>query len=360
MQSRRFCPSASVTLAVLVFLLSAVVEGSAKQRLFESWKRVGFVSMGNYRMVHHLVPNATPVIIKHVEELESAVRNGTIDAALISGVPDDTEFDIYNSGSISPRGMMTRQGDTFSRQLADALIVRLLMTGNLFNYAAKNAPFDFVEVHTCRSTDVDIHLPFPQQAAGMMLNSSTSASLPTTLKVGALGPYNWAQDGDYTVSPPTGFWPDVFEGLRAVLASSSSFANFTLERKYYKSSVSVMDALANGDVHFTEPYWTIDSFYQNRPRTWSFDEGCLVLGYESTFFTKKPAAAASTDGLGSGIIALIVLAAVAVALLSVVLLFLVLFRGKKEEEKSLSGDRGAECEEIPARSEVEHQHEPTA
>lgn len=242
----------------------------------QSWKKIGFLSQGNYETVHHLVPNAMAVIVSNKIELEQQVENGILDAGLISGIPDETKFIVYPSGSISPRGMFTsiRKNNThnFLRQLIDAAIVRLAMSGKLQEFASKNAPFEFVEVHTCRSADVSKNLPFPS------VESFTS----NTIRIGALGPYNWHQDGDYTVDPATGFWPDVLNELEKILDN-----NYTFNRIFYNTSQGVMDALRNGEVDVTEPYWTIDSFYNDRPRSWTFDHGCTLLGYESNFFERR-------------------------------------------------------------------------
>lgn len=134
------------------------------------------------------------------EDLYAAVDAGEVDAGLISGMPNATRFNVYPSGNISPRAMLTRKNDTATRQIIDAGIVRLQMSRVMFDYAAAHAPFSFVELTTCRTVDPDTNIPLP------------NASVARVIKVGGIGPYDWHQDGNYTASPPEGFWPDFLTG----------------------------------------------------------------------------------------------------------------------------------------------------
>lgn len=253
------------TLALLPFSQSSITEA-------DSWQKIGVLSQGNFDTIHHIAPNAIPVIADGLDSLYTMVSDGTVDVGLISGKPDPARYKTFPSGAISPRSMMTRKNETTTRRLIDAAIVRLQRSGKLSEYAKANSPFEYVEVHMCRSSEPDRHMPFPAR----------NTFSPAVIRVGALGPYNWHQDGDYTVTPPTGFWPSFFTGLQTILV------NHTLERRWYRTSSAVMDALLAGEVDVTEGYWTVDSFYQDNPRTWAFDAGCTTLGYESTFFMRLP------------------------------------------------------------------------
>lgn len=238
-----------------------------------TWKKVGVLSQGNFDTIHHIASNAQPVLANGNAHLYELVLNGDVDVGLISGKvqdPDDI-FYTFPSGAISPRAIMTRKGDEKTRKLMDAAIVRLQRSGLISEYAQENAPFEYVEVHMCRSDDPDKHLPF------QFYNITNQ----TVIRVGALGPYNWHQDGDYTQNPPTGFWPSFYKGIDDILV------NHTLIRQWYPTSKAVMDALLAGEIDATEGYWTVDSFYEGNPRTWFFDPGCTTLGYESTFFMLK-------------------------------------------------------------------------
>lgn len=264
----------TITFVIVFFALMTAVEGLSFTPQRSSFRgtdiqRIGVLSQGNYDTIHHILPNAIPVIASSTEHLYQLVENDQVDIGLISGIPDSSRFDSFPSGAISPRAIMTRKDDHATRQLMDAAIVRLQRSGLLDEYAQKHAPFEYVEVHMCRSVDPDKHLPF-----------SVHHNNQSLIRMGALGPYNWHQDGDYTQNPPVGFWPSFYDGIDEILV------NHTLMRKWFSSSAQVMDALMNGEIDATEGYWTVDSFYKDRPRTWSFDAGCTTLGYESNFFVK--------------------------------------------------------------------------
>ena len=50
--------------------------------------KLGVLSQGNYDSVHHLVPSETaPVIFEDVGDLILAVKNSSVDAGLINGLP---------------------------------------------------------------------------------------------------------------------------------------------------------------------------------------------------------------------------------------------------------------------------------
>jgi len=267
------------TLRAVTFLL---LTWSAAASRVHSWKLVGAMSQGDFDTIHHIAPDAVAVIANGTEHLYDMVNNGEVDAGLLSGMPDEDQFDVIPSGSISPRAMFTRPDDMETRRLVDAAIVRLQQSGKMSEYAETNQPFNYVEVHMCRSGDPDLHLPFPEKPA-----------VQKVIKVGALGPYDWHQDGNYTADPPTGFWPDFYGGLQEQLGDS-----YKLERVWYPSSAGVMDALVAGDVDVTEGYWTVDSFYHDEPRTWALNAGCTTLGYQSNFFTKTSFLISESDKEG--------------------------------------------------------------
>eukprot|EP00941_MAST-03F_sp_MAST-3F-sp1_P002196 g2196.t1 len=304
--------------SILFFLLAVLPVSILGNESFKSFSKVGVLSQGNFETVHHLLhKDASMVLAKSTTELYELVENGTVDAGLISGMPDKSRFDVHPSGSISPRAMFTRIGDTKTRQQIDAAIVRLIMEGKLSEYATNNPPFEFVEVNTCRATsESKSNFPFlsVQQA-------------PATITVGAIGPYDWHQDGNYKVDPPTGFWPDYFRGLEAKLKPQGT----VLVRKYFSTSQEVMEALENNTIDVTEPYWTVDSFYKNRARSWTFDAGCTTLGYESSFFTPKIDLLSTrnndegTDGTLVGVL-------VAISVLFVGTVVFVVYMVKKEQK----------------------------
>ena len=74
------------------------------------------LSQGNFDSVHHLLPDKTEaVIFAHTDDLVEHTRNGSVDASLISGLPEDEKGLVtFSSTLVSPRAM-------FSAEPADTL-----------------------------------------------------------------------------------------------------------------------------------------------------------------------------------------------------------------------------------------------
>jgi hypothetical protein len=244
-------------------------------------RKIGFLSQGNFESVHALLPNITEAEIisdKHV--LEKLVENGTLLAGLISGVPLDQSslLKTFSSTLVSPRAAFTNRNQS-SDHLTFALnaaIVRVLKNGKDRKIAERNSPFEFLAVHSCRATESTMKsFPYP------MANQS-SGILKSVLEgnreflVGGIGPFNWAQDGDYTKNPPTGFWPEFLDAMLEEFQSAYG-SDIKFKRIFYASSNSAMDALNNNAVHFLEPYWTVDAFYMDAPRIQVLRTSCTTL-----------------------------------------------------------------------------------
>jgi hypothetical protein len=68
-------------------------------------RAVGFLSQGNYETVKNVLPiNVQVVVEQDTEQLYQAVRNGTLLAGLISGVPD-ANFNQFSSTLVSSRAI---------------------------------------------------------------------------------------------------------------------------------------------------------------------------------------------------------------------------------------------------------------
>jgi hypothetical protein len=240
--------------------------------------RVGVLSTANFDSIHHLVPAHTEaVIFEDTQDVVNAVVNGDIDAGLVSGIPPlHSEIYTFSSTIVSLRAMFVHDDAGSLRYAIDAAIVRALHTGADVRAASNNYPFEYVSAHTCRTNDVD-RFPFQKVPDDTQWNVIASRG---HVRVAALGPYNWGTDGDYTVSPPTGFWPEFYNDVEKWFLNGTGYS---FERVYFSSSAQVMDALLNGTVDATEPYWTVDAFHNNRARIHLFQSSCTTIGYDSTF-----------------------------------------------------------------------------
>lgn len=101
---------------------------------------------------------------------------------------------------------------------------------------------------------------------------------------------NYAQDGDYTKSPPTGFWPDYLSFLNDSIVQqyrpyNPNFIGF--ERVNYPVSVSsgVLGGLISNQIDTTDSYFLLDSTYNGLGRSRVFTPTCSTSGVDSTFFT---------------------------------------------------------------------------
>jgi len=249
-------------------------------------RKMGFLSVANFNSVHTLLnEKVVNLTFGDTKELYEAVRNGTVIAGLISGVPSD-EFSVFSTDLISPRAFQMMPGDK-SRDLmeaVDAAVVRTHHTGELQQAAVKNPPFQAVEVHTCRSSDPE-KIPFPDKdtATGLLADVLKTRKLRVLAYGTPDDKPHWAQDGNYQVNPPEGFWPDYMTYFMKHFRQAYG-DDIELERVWMKAGGS--EAVLDGSIHMTEPYYIYENLYNGRVKKWSFQFSCIIMGYEQQFFAK--------------------------------------------------------------------------
>jgi len=245
---------------------------------------LGVLSQGNFDSVHHLVPSQTsPVVFEDLHDLLDAVKNSSVHAGLINGLPPhDAAISTFTSTIVSPRAMFTcpeSACDTLLEAI-DASIVRALHDAADVDAARNNPPFEYVAVHTCRTNMVE-RFPFPTAQPNDRLWNATQRG---SLRIASLGPYNWTNQGDYLQEGgPTGFWPDVHSVIEGHFKEQYGVG---FERVYSPSSDGTMALIEDDKADVTEPYWTVDAFYKNRSRSHLFGMSCTTLGYDSTFLVR--------------------------------------------------------------------------
>lgn len=254
---------------------------------------LGVLSDGNFDSVHHLLPSTTRgVIFESTASLEAAVEAGAVDAGLISGIPQNANglLGTFSSTLVSPRAMFScgeEECDTLVEAL-DASIVRALDQGADVEAARNNPPFEYVSVHTCRTSEWS-RFPYADATQGDRLDQARQRG---TIRLASLGKYDWGNAGNYTASPPTGFWPD-FE--RAIEIELERHLGVSFERVWAPTSDATMDLVRDGLADATPPYWTIDAFYENRARQHTFAPTCTTLGYDSTFLVRIDPSSSSSN-----------------------------------------------------------------
>jgi hypothetical protein len=258
--------------------------------------RVGFLSGSNYFSVKRVLPsNTKPVIIEHEEDLTQMVLNGSLIAALVSGMPEERFHDalhIFSSTIITLHSLLMApekstellhgvDGDLSTKHLSKAInaaITRIQSNGIDDKLAIKNHPKEIVHAYTCKDDDNNqFPLPNKKDAQGQLKNILENKKL----KVLATGPYNWGDnDGNYLIDPPVGYYPDFLEAIAQQFknlsgADKESYGEITIERIYIKSGAFPWYKLFDGSAHVTEPYFILDSAYGGSGKNCETDDDCF-------------------------------------------------------------------------------------
>jgi hypothetical protein len=191
--------------------------------------KVGFLSASNYISVKRKLPaNARPVYVAHKEDLTEMVLNGSIVAALTSGLPAQEYHDrlhIFSSTIVTlhsilmapdesgdfPHGVNEEFSTLDLASAINAAIARVQLKEIDLQIAKKNAPKEIVLAHTCKEDDqTQFQVPNRNSAKGVLRKILDQK----VIKVLADGPYNWGDnDGNYLVDPPVGFYPDILDAI---------------------------------------------------------------------------------------------------------------------------------------------------
>jgi hypothetical protein len=237
-------------------------------------RKVGFLSAGNFHSVqnelHHQVE---PAYYDNTDHLHQAVESGEILAGLVSGTPkNSSNLNVFGSEQISVRAMLVNPGEDDLLNALDAALVRIIQRGDVERIAEKNAPYQALAVHSCKPTSS--HFTWP------------ALENNTVIKIAALGPYDWGgTDGDYTTEKPfLGFWPDYYNLIEQEFKVQY---NIAFERVWYKTSGQVLDSIANGVTHTTEPYMMMGAAYNDQSRKTAFDMTCITSATQDKYFTKR-------------------------------------------------------------------------
>lgn len=245
-------------------------------------RTVGFLSTGNYHAVqnelHHTVQ---PVFFDTSEHLHRAVRNGSILAGLVSGTPHDTDgLRVFGSEQISLRAILVGVEHTDLLRAIDAAIVRLVERGAVDALIETHYPYEMLVAHSCKPTADHFEWPVLENAPSFGYGDDK------VIRISSLGPYNWGgTDGDYTVNPPTGFWPGYYALLEAEMQQQYGIR---FERHWYATSKDVLDSITNGTTHMSEPYMMVGAAYNDVSRKSAFSLSCTTGATQDKYFVRAP------------------------------------------------------------------------
>jgi hypothetical protein len=243
-------------------------------------QRVGFLTEANFHAVEpELSGNVEPVYFQDMDELENAVLDETIVAALISGTPPNNEKIVtFTSEQVNLRAMFVKQNSDTLLNALDYAIVRIIESGSVQKIAELNSPYKPLIAHSCKPSLS--HFDWSDLANG------------TVIRIASLGPYDWGgTDGDYTIDPPLGFWPSYYEKISEQFASY----NISLRRIWYPTSSQVFDAITNGEADTTEPYMIVGASHNDFSRKSAFDMTCITSATQDMYFTKRETVKQSDD-----------------------------------------------------------------
>ena len=266
--------------------------------------RVGILSESNYYSTKRILPsNTRPIIIEHEEDLTQMVLNGSLIAALVSGLPEERYHDslhIFSSSIVTMHSILMAPDkstdrphgtydDLSTKDLSiaiNAAITRIQSKRIDDKLAEKNHPKELVHAYTCKDDDANqFALPNKNEATGLLKDVIEKKKLIVL----ANGPYNWGDnDGNYLVQPPVGFYVDFLDAIAEEFKNLSGpdkvlYGEIKIERFYTKDSAFPWYKLFDGSTHITEPYFILDAAYGGSGKRCNSDNDCL----DSDLFTGK-------------------------------------------------------------------------
>jgi len=337
--------------------LSANTEISSVSELNNAFEgvtshKIGFLSRGNYEAIQGVLPRELKnggklevELFTDLQHLEDAVVSGDVIAGLATSPPADAKgkFNVFGAGLVTPRAAFFKPGKDGDamKEAFDAALVRVIASGDYQAIKAKyykSNGFTTVAALTC-STSED-SFPFPDLSA-LNGNDILKAVINSgVLRVGSLGgaggtPADWGYQGNYTKSPPSGFWPEFEAAIFQKIIDQYPLpagATLTVERVWNASSAGVMDSVLEGRAEMTAPYWTVPAFHKGASRHYQLAVGCTTIGTEQQFFTLATMLSTSVPvaetSLPPGAIAGIAISIV-VAVMAIMLICIMINKEKK-------------------------------
>ena len=231
-------------------LYAAIVKGPNR--------KVGFLTQANYNAVRNVLPSNVDVVIAGDEiTLNGLIDKNTVLAGLLTQTPK-SKYQSFSSGLLSPQAMLSRKNSSsLLRQAIDAAIVNVIVDGGPTQFALNNEPTTVIIINTC-NPDKSAY-PFPSKAE--------VANEPWFqrgyVNIGALGPYNWGQSGNYLSSPYVGFWPEYYDALEAqfYIHYGVNFTRVWSLTSDDSGGGGVLGNILNGKADITEPYYLLTSNY---------------------------------------------------------------------------------------------------
>ena len=225
--------------------------------------KVGFLNeMSFHGVEYELATTLEPIYYDTVFQIEEAVDTGMIHAALVSGTPDYNRFNTFPSEQISIRAMFVRKGNDMMIDAIDRVIVNIIESGGVEQFAIDNYPYRAIVVHSCKPSSE--YFDWPTQ-----FNN-------TVIRVASIG-----NQGYNNIT--NGFWSSYYNAIETEFVKQY---NVTLIRNLYNTSNAVLASVISGESDTTEPYMTVGDIFTDLSRKSAFDTSCITSATQDIYITK--------------------------------------------------------------------------
>lgn len=141
----------------------------------------------------------------------------------------------------------------------------------------KNTVTNAARVFSCRQ-ETQLTVPNRNETSGYLRDILFNTK---TLLIGGVGPYDWGvHDGNYKVTPTTGFYPQLLDAIVKKFGQLKGpdginyGDDITYNRTYFENSTLLFRALLDGTIHATDVYVLIDAPYTGTGESCSNDSQC--------------------------------------------------------------------------------------
>eukprot|EP00746_Dinoflagellata_sp_MGD_P157576 gnl/MRDRNA2_/MRDRNA2_86249_c0_seq1.p1 gnl/MRDRNA2_/MRDRNA2_86249_c0~~gnl/MRDRNA2_/MRDRNA2_86249_c0_seq1.p1 ORF type:complete len:858 (-),score=160.10 gnl/MRDRNA2_/MRDRNA2_86249_c0_seq1:91-2664(-) len=257
-------------------------------------------------------------VVSALRTLESDERLDVFPIALMS--PQAALFRRETPAEMCPRTGFTNQSEPMSstsqpvigsvQRAFNAGLIRMMANGEWQRIITKYGKL-FSASWTCSLDTTQYDFP----AYLYLKESDALKEVLDTGKLKVLGfDSDWGSDGNYKVTPATGFWPEMMDAAVAEINkfySSNAGKQVRIERVLLSSTSDILNALQRGKAapeerqgDMTEPYFFVSSFFDDSDgkakfRHEKFGVSCMVGSGEHMGLSKKGNGITSQDALNA-------------------------------------------------------------
>lgn len=179
-------------------------------------------------------------------------------------------------------------------EAVDAALVSLHgQNGWLHNLRQSTGYVHPIEVTSCTPSISMWSWPSASSADGLLANVLKTGNLRVAGVQWKLMP---AADYKTNGDNPIGFWPEYMNAIASAMSAHYG-KTIKVQRIYYPNSDLVNQAVANGTVDMSEPYYYLGGFHDSKPRIEALHVSCITIATASAFSSTKASGITSMDKL---------------------------------------------------------------